>query len=807
MCISLLLSVMRFYRESGRLERWEDADKRIKSVFRIMSSEQKAICHYERSLFALFGLDEKKLRVRLNEWKTTESLPFFEAKRASLLAEIGQLQESEKILRKSLKNIRAQLNLRPVKTDYSLVSQEAIIMMLLKHVQMAQVQYDKDWEERLEVWAEFSERLSDLRQYKCDPWDEVKIFRGRLSRPAVKKLPFTEKELFDLGRIAQTIHLGRSDDEEALIGYRFLRFCEEAAMPFRMPNVVFEEKSVEGTLPRIYKYSPYWAMATLVRTGKAKAVDHIFNRESLTLLNVEEIDVLIDRFSGALEKNSEEIRGNSRPLPDNFGGILAKILPEILSRLCCKCSSPAKYRLIHLLQRIYESDYVGNCEGVGNLTKRLLNSFSMSQRFELIPMLIDFSFLEDRDPLPPSPFRFLDIDEEATKKWSKPQIPPKKIDRLLEQGLSSNRNARQGAIFTLGLLFSLDLLTPEQGREYSKVLWHKVDSTGFPDQVYDRDYYHRHAFLLFPHPDDVDPASLLKNYILGNSFCEKSTESIDSDHTVSICSDIKGATKYAKWSREELKLIFQKIVECWDKEKGQLSLEDSMSARFGPIVSQARDKFEALLEVMIFAIAPNFDLDTEDKEELLRLIGEFRHHNLPTIRLKAACLHVYPDFREEVFEEIQSGLVSNVKKTVADSQEAVLIMIKNHSDSKRKTKELLHLVDLLAQMIFWQKETVLYNTIKTLRRIIEEVPSLFSGQFERSVLAGLANIADMNIKDHNSSEELFTRKRAAELAYRLFILYRNREETIPLTVERWRDICQSDIEFSEIRNQWLSEQG
>ena len=48
--------------------------------------------------FALFELDIQKLKDRLKEWKTDESLPFSEAKKASLLAVVGQVHEAEKNL-------------------------------------------------------------------------------------------------------------------------------------------------------------------------------------------------------------------------------------------------------------------------------------------------------------------------------------------------------------------------------------------------------------------------------------------------------------------------------------------------------------------------------------------------------------------------------------------------------------------------------------------------------------------------------------------------------------------------------------
>ena len=267
MCIDLLLSVMRFYREEGLLEKWEAAHEKISCVFESMSPEQRAVCYYERSLFALFGLDIRKLGDRLKEWKTEESLPFFEARRASLLAETGQIREAEEILEKSLKNIRAQLNLKPVKTDYSLVSQEAIIMVLLQHIQTARLQFEED---ESEVRDEFSERLSVLKQYKCDLRNEMKFFQGALSGSPVEKPAVTEKQSFDIGRTAQTVNFEMLD-EDALVACQFLRFCEDAAVPFGIFNINSGKGIAEGALSRIYKYSPYWGHGYLVKNWRRKS--------------------------------------------------------------------------------------------------------------------------------------------------------------------------------------------------------------------------------------------------------------------------------------------------------------------------------------------------------------------------------------------------------------------------------------------------------------------------------------------------------------------------------------------------------
>ena len=224
MCVYLLLSMARFYREEGLLEKWKEANGKIQKLIKHLSPDYKARLSYERALYALFGSDMPELKNRLREWQGNESLPFWEAKRAALLAEIGQVNEAEKILEQSLKNIRVNLNLKPVTTDYSLVSQEAIVMLLLQYVQTSVAAAKGKWSETQDVRNKFSERWNTLKQYKCDPWNELKLFESVLERPPIEVQDVTEKQEFDIGRVTRTRHFGRTD-QEALIAYSFLRFC------------------------------------------------------------------------------------------------------------------------------------------------------------------------------------------------------------------------------------------------------------------------------------------------------------------------------------------------------------------------------------------------------------------------------------------------------------------------------------------------------------------------------------------------------------------------------------------------------
>ena len=233
-----------------------------------------------------------------------------------------------------------------------------------------------------------------------------------------------------------------------------------------------------------------------------------------------------------------------------------------------------------------------------------------------------------------------------------------------------------------------------------------------------------------------------------------------------------------------------------------------MSVRFGSFGFHTRPKLETLVKVLALMIVPNFGLDpeNEDREELLRLIKEFRDYRLPTLRLKAACLRIYPDSSDEVFDCIENGLASGTEKTATDSLEAVLTMVKDYSDDERSSPALQHFVDLLGHMVFLRRNTVLPDTIKVVREIVKVRPSLISGRFEKSVLKGLENIADdtaMDSRNRDFFKALFIRESAAGLAYEFFRFYSDRKKTVPDAIKKWQAVCRSDAEFAEIRNQWI----
>ncbi len=178
-CHYVLLSLLRYYREEGLSAKWNDACTRILTIRPVLSPEDEARFCYERALFALFALSLEQLKTRLADWPRNDALPFWTAKRAGLLAEIGRLTEARRLLEHSLSAIRAKLNLTPTREDYTLVSQESFVMYLLQAVRLPLTFTTPDDSDIRRQRHEFRERWHVLKQYKCDPWQGTGDLRAQ----------------------------------------------------------------------------------------------------------------------------------------------------------------------------------------------------------------------------------------------------------------------------------------------------------------------------------------------------------------------------------------------------------------------------------------------------------------------------------------------------------------------------------------------------------------------------------------------------------------------------------------------------
>jgi SIR2-like protein len=818
MCVDISIAMLRFYREEGLLKKWKEANKKIDPLLESLSSEKRALVHYERVLYSLFSLNFPKVKQELADWPTDSSLPFWESKRAGIFAEIGETKTAISILEESLKEIRSKQNLTPIKTDYSLVSQESVVLFLVWQTKKA-VSFNDTNSNVEEVWKEakdsFTACENKLKKYGCDTWDDLEVFNAQLNHSSATKAPVSEKHGFDIGQITRSSHF-KVQDDELLNAFAFLRYFEECGFPFRVLNSDLAKKNAKGAASRLSDSSPYWAAATIIRTGDDESVDLLFNRKSVALYSTDTADDLIDKYLDTLDTAKPDISCENGRQIDNFGVLLAHVIPEVLSRLCCKCSYEKKVQLLDFLCYLYGSENKNNYCNIKNLLKRLLKSFSKSEQYKLIPKLLEFPVPEGLNNITesdfPNPFSFIYIDK-LNNKAAMP-LSEEVIKKLLSLAGSNDPTHRRWGITTLFKLNESSLLSEQQVKAFGEVLWAQTDDSGFPKHT----GYYRFVFLKKPYSPKIDPSDLMREYIKTLSFpIQAHKENPNSfaltNEPIDICNQIIGTKESIDWTEEEIDSIFQKLVEWWDADKQYLVREKGPSF-FIDIPKKFESRFLKLREVLTKVIFPNLNQDTKiDLSDVQRIINEYEEYSLPNLWLIASSLHLSPEMKDDFLRRIEDGLTCNEHTTVIDSLDALVSLIECQSTHAEKKgsflgKEEVERILLVAgQMIRWRHQTGLTNTLRIACFIIHKYPSFLNGEFESLCLKGLHSLIedtdvkkDLEISDF--SEKLSVRKEAAKLAFIMSKYYKDQGKSIPDEIQSWKNICSSKDEFAEIRVQW-----
>ena len=606
-----------------------------------------------------------------------------------------------------------------------------------------------------------------------------------------------------------------------MIAFSFLRFCEDAGIPFRIPGLDIGKKSATGTLTRISNYSSHWALVTLVRIGDQNAVDEIFDRTSLVEMDIPSVDNLVERYLESLHAAFPDIETRGHHWDGNFGTLLAEVVPEILSRLCCKCSRAAKYKIIDALLEIYQSEYRWKFKGVRNLTERLLAAFSVNERIAVIPTLLQFPVLTDLGVVEKheflNPFYFVDLPSNPTSR--NPEIPETALDIFFDKASSDDPVARRWAVTALGTLYDLELLDAARSKQFGAALWCQVGEDGMPSET---DYY-RNAFLKLPHPVEVDPITLFMQYVRDARFpVQQSGTSIEFGFTghVSICKAII-ASEEIRWSDDDVRSIVRRLVEWWDADKVHLR-RIGISLSLLSIADEFKGRLWHLVTTLAFMVVRRSDsMDEGTRKTLERVIEELSEYHLPALRLEMACVSLFPEWRGRIQCRVEDELASTSDEVVVDALDAIQIVgerVAAGTGTKvggSEKEELMRLIRSVGNTIRWRRDKISSKAIPIVTRMVRTHPWIFVGDIEHSVLLGLHHLkddtaihrrSDARSQDTGSrwnvSAKLAVRHAAARLAYSLFEHYRKRGEDVPRAISAWEQVCGSEDEFAEIRNQW-----
>ena len=790
---NIRLWLLRHYREEGLEEKWDSLRETIGESVERLIPEHKARLRLEEVHQALYRFDPVKAKRLLVEWQSNKNLPFWEAKRAAIMAELGEAAAARSILESSLSAIREQQSLNPVGEDYTLVSQESIVMLLLWTVERVMGGL-LPTSGAGDLFDELSDRWNELTRYKCDPRREVESISARLQHdPAVQREESTSHH-FDLGRVSKTFRFG--SDEEALAAYGLLRLYEDIGMPYRIEYATFVSEPVKATLPRVGPYSPHWALANVVRLGDAKAADWLFNREYIAGLGQDDADRYFDVYLSALDRTITATHGADLSEAKTFES-LAKTLPEVFSRLCYKCSPACRERLISALGRIYGSNRRQAFANVDAFARRLFDSMSFKERIRAVPLLIDFpvperlSEFEKREYV--NPFLFVDLPERVGDEAL--DVPEDRIDELLKR-MATRGPEGDWAATSLVWLHNWGKLSGLQSQRLGSLLWDGIESMGVPSVP----GFYGFACMRLPYPAEIDPEPRVKERLKSKIGASMGRGDLDD-----VLKELRVSTGSLNWSTEEAFELLGQFRAWWEDKKVRLHLRDPMP--FGSLADQTKLTTWRIVWALSEVLAQRPAIENGERDDELRgFVSDLAAHGIPTMRLEVATLMKAGDEREQLIDRVAAGMLGNDHYDVLDALLAAKLLAIKVAEHESQT-EFAQVATMLVRGIEWRHRPALLDRLPVVAGMVRDYPWFLSSERETSLLRGLEYMVDETgtpVRGNDGDDVILIRASAASLAFELFLHYRKVEQEVPETIRRWETKCSDSNEFAEVKNAWMA---
>ena len=790
---NIRLWLLRHYREEGLDEEWQAVTQALENDFARLLPEHRARFRLEEALQALFRFDPLEAKRLLADWQTNENLPFWEAKRAALMAELGEAAPARSILETSLSAIRQQLNLNPITKDFTLVSQESVVMLLLWVVERGMTARGLDTDDS-NRFDELSERWNELARYRCDPRREIAWFSARLRNPAVRWKPESTTHSFDLGYVSTTIHGGI--DAEAVAAYGILRMYEDIGMPYRMEHMTFVKDPVESTLPRVRSYSPHWALTNIVRLGNAKAADELFDREYLAGLRSDEADRFLEIYLPAFERTIT--MANESDLSEAKSvELLAKTLPELFSRLCYKCSPAYRERLLGALRAIYGSKRRRMFAEVGRFSDRLFDSMSVEELARAVPTLIDFPVPDGLNEIEMQEFfnPVRKVRLPASVRRDALVVTEEKIDELLDR-IAPRAHDREWTMTSLVWLYEQGKLNEQQSERLGEALWYGVEAPAVPVVP----GYYSFACITLPHPSQIDPEPRVKEHL--RSIID---ERLGDSRLDGVLEELWNSGSNVKWSKTDALELLAKLSGWWAANQHLLLHRTPM-----PFGSPADGTNRTVVRVIralsaVFAHLPvdqNADMEVDTLGEFLT---DLERRNIPAKALEAATLTILPENRERVLGRVAAAMLSSKHDVVADAVVAAGVLARTLVEQNARD-DFAAIGAMLVEGIQWRHRPALVQRLQIVADLVEKQPWFLSTEALSGLLAGLAEITEetsTGVRGNDQDGVIPIRAAAASLAFSLFEYYRQSGLNEPEAIRRWRELCSDPDEFSEVKNSWL----
>jgi len=815
----IILTLLREYRTTRNEPKWNELAEIVQNEQTRLSPEQWSAFCYEKSLKTLFSVNTEKLRKSLDDWAEVKNAPLLEAKKAALWAELGEFERAKEIVCNALETVRTQLNTAPTDKQIIFLSQEGCILSIYHCIELSDAYARGEFNIQM-ISEKFRDRLDTLRQQRCDITEEQVVFSTALKHePTPPPEAITKRNSFDIGTANYNTRWSNDGDNEMLLGYSYLIFAEETGAPFKLANSNFSKDSAVGAAKRIKAYCFHWAFITLLRTGDIKEVDTFFDREDMSILKQEDADYYVDLCIESLGGMQKDIAGLDNPhIAKNLAANYAEIIPEILSRLCTKCSTDALHKILDYLVKIYnlsEKDKQA-FRGVDKLVKRFIMVYPVSNSRFVFDALKKVAYQPDN--WLESVCGFIDPYLPFVNRISKDFKPTVEDIEFALTLLETHR--RQG----MSLCFAFrQSLNHEQKQRYAALLWDEkyLDAkTGFPQS----DVFLNSVFIDIPAPDGVNVLERFKTYSMENikdkDIFGNTAGSAQSAGEQSIAMTGGWSWMATEWevgygifsaknielNADETQILYDYVRSYWEKSKHNLI---ESSTPYFSISGEFHSRFQTLLRVLAVVVIPNaIKNNTETiKGDIDKLLMEMGSSGLNVGLVKIVSLVLFPDRQADIQRYAQQVFSRFSKLEVESVLKGFHILLVMKHVGIAFVLDTQWAVGCIAEHIKNWLSPVLDSAMFYLTDIVITTPQFIEDRIISDILPALDILTkETDLRNRKSrivqSNRLACRKACMGLASSIAKYYESKNVALPTEVQKWQSIATSSDEFWEIRNEW-----
>lgn len=368
----IYLQLLRAYRE---LADWEKYDLcRAKILESTLKYEEKQYLYSNDWWMKMYRFKDVNLIDLLNKWDLAQGDLYWPIIKSSMYAIAGEKVKGEQILGEILPKIRQQL-VKNSKDEY-LCSIEECIVSLLNFMRQG------DWQVNLDAEMEACIQTGDVNW-----WGENEEYCSHLNEKEDKKPETSVQTNYDLS-ITYTSHMGRCNSK-IYYALDYLRFLEQTGHPFRI-QMVTNTKGFQRVIETLYLYYPHWCLIQILIAQNEKELDMLFGRNKLSGMTQEEVDNCIQEYIKALDLVSKNIKPENANWSTSVYDNSAKILPQIISRLCYKCSIEILDQILDYMLILCSSNVRDNFKGINKILEGVCNAYTEKEQGERIEKILRF---------------------------------------------------------------------------------------------------------------------------------------------------------------------------------------------------------------------------------------------------------------------------------------------------------------------------------------------------------------------------------------------------------------------------------